>query len=148
MKAVARWPSVERRRLTVSVLAPFGIVAAVVGLVMWGSADMREVSHGLLGHVRAHHDGDAYALVSRGLRATVGEADFSSYLDRNIPHARASEGEWINGFNGDFSDACVEVWLTRGGWIRETVYVVLVKEDGAWRVAAVTEDEPDECDDD
>ena len=117
-----------------------GLIAA---LVLTLSADIREQTHQFLGHTRARRDHEAYALTTRAFQQRVPEAAFSAYLDRNVPGVRASSGEWINGSQGGTRNKCMEVWLHDTP--QETVYVLLVKEDRAWRVDEVTHFEVAGC---
>ena len=132
----------------ISLWALIGVVgialpAAIVGLVLWLSTDTREATHRFFAHVRAHRDAEAYAMASRNLRSSVPASGFGAYLDQNAAPVRRSGGEWVNGFVGGFGSVCVEVWLNGGS--SDTVYVLLVDEDDAWRVEGVG---AGECDDD
>lgn len=133
-----------------SIVAAAALGGAITGLILWLTADMREVTHRFLGHVRAGRDDLAYPMLSEGLRARVSPATFDSYVSRRAPRLRESRGEWINGFGGNLSRECGEVWLEHGEAGDSTLYVLLEKEGGVWRVGALTENEDEfgECQDD
>jgi hypothetical protein len=115
----------------------------VTALVLWLNADMREQTHLFLGHVRAGRDDEGYALTTAAFQRRVPADVFGAYLDARAPGVRASSGEWVNGSTGGLSETCVEVWLDDAP--QGTVYVLLLKEDGLWRVNDVTHVEAPAC---
>jgi hypothetical protein len=127
-----------------SVLGVVGVGGAIVGVILYASTNMRDATHRFLGHLRAHHDAEAYAMTSADFQARVPLAAFTAYVDQNAPHSRG-EDDWINGFSSSGEVACMDIWVG-SGISRDTVYVML--EDGGrdWRIDDVTENEPELCD--
>ena len=128
-----------------AVLATALLVGLLVVLILWWTADARELTHRFLGSVRIARYDLAYELTSRQLRATVPPAAFQAYVDGRAPNVRRSTSDWINGGSEGFSTQCVEAWLSGPGLDSDEVYLLLVKEDEVWRVTDVTAVEPAEC---
>lgn len=129
-------------QLTVYLGGGLVLAALITSLVLWLSADMRDTTHRFLDHARKGREDEAYAMLTSSMQARVPRSAFASYVDRNAPGLRASGGEWINGFSGELTRTCMEVWLDGG---HGTVYVILDKENGVWRVDDVTSVEIDLC---
>ena len=129
--------------MVVCVVGSLALSALIAGLVLWLNADMREQTHLFLGHARARQDHEAYALTTRAFQQRVPEEGFGAYVDQSAPGVRLRSGEWINGHNGSIGAACMEVWLDDAS--PGTVYVLLVKEGGLWRVNDVTHTEVAAC---
>jgi hypothetical protein len=103
------------RRLLVVIAANIvggaGLTGAIVALILVLSADIREVTHRFLGHVRARRDAEAYAMLTARMRSAVPPSSISSDLDHALSNSRQSSSEWINGMTGGS--------LVHGGVARE-----------------------------
>ena len=139
------------RILVILVLCAVGTCAlggAIFAGVMWMSADMREVTHQFLGHVRARRYDAAYAMTSGRLRASVSAEAFPSWIDRRAPAVHTTTGQSVSGFGGGGDEECIDVSLTGDSWLfQPKVYVLLLKEGGKWRVDGVETTEPALCPD-
>jgi len=125
------------------------LVGALVGGLLWLSADRREITHQFLGSVRTGRYDLAYELTSQRLRATTPPALFQSYVDGRVPNARRSTSDWINGEVGDlFTHSCMEAWLSGPGLDSDKVYLLMVKEGEVWRINELTTVEVSDCDGD
>jgi hypothetical protein len=123
------------------------LAGGITGVILWLTADMRETTHKFLGDLRAGRDDDAYAMTTASFQSRVPRAAFSSYVDARSRGLRASQSEWINGSSGGIGRACMEVWVDDHG-DDTTLYVLIEKERGEWRVDDLTESAIPECDDD
>lgn len=122
------------------------LTAAIIGVILWLSQDMRDVTHTFLGLVRARRSDVAFTMTSARLQASMPPASFAAWVDGRAPFVRASTSEWINGFGGGGDEQCMDVWLdVPGHAIHENVYLMLHKENGQWRIDDVTNREPSMC---
>ena len=139
----------KRLALTI-VLGVVGLalsIGALVGGALWLSADRRALAHEFLGSVRNGRYDLAYELTSKELRATTPLAAFEAYLDDRVPNVRQSTSEWINGETGDlFTRNCMDAWLSGPGLDDDSVYLIMVKQGGEWRITEVTDVQISECD--
>lgn len=144
-------PSIKRTLWTVglSLVGSVALGGIIVAMVLFFSEAMRDVTHRFLGAVRMGRPDLAYAMTSARLQARVPAAAFPAYLERAAPNVRASTSEWINGFAGGSGEECMDVWLTMSSSaLPSSVYLILISENGQWRVDEITMSEPAMCDTD
>lgn len=134
--------------VVLSVVGSCVLAGAIFSMVFWLSGDIRGVTHGFLDHVRARRYDAAYAMTSTRLRASVPAEAFPSWVDRRASQLHTTRGQSVSGFGGGGDEECVEVSLTTDDWLFPTrLYVLLLKEGGAWRVDGLETTEPALCPD-